>query len=36
MIHPKSIAELDEKPVSDKDLEAGLQSLTLGEFLELL
>jgi hypothetical protein len=36
IIHPKSIAELDEKPVSDKDLEAELQSLTLEEFLEML
>jgi hypothetical protein len=36
MIHPKSIAELDEEPVSDKDLEAELQSLTLEEFLEML
>jgi hypothetical protein len=36
MIHPKPIAELDEEPVSGKDLEAELQSLTLEEFLEML
>jgi hypothetical protein len=36
MIHPKSITELDEEPVSDKDLEAELQSLTLEEFFEML
>jgi hypothetical protein len=36
MIHPKSITELDRDPVSDKDLEAELQSLTLEAFLEML
>ncbi len=36
MIHPKSIAELGGEPVSDNDLEAELQSLTLEEFLEML
>ena len=36
MIHPESITELDKEPVSDKDLEAELQSLTLEEFLEML
>ena len=36
MIHPVPIAELGEEPVSDKDLEAELQSLALEEFLEML
>ena len=36
MIHPKSVAELGGEPVSDKELEAELRSLTLEQFLEML
>jgi hypothetical protein len=36
LIHPKTVAELGEEPVSDNDLDAELQSLTLEEFLEML
>jgi hypothetical protein len=36
MIYPRSITELGGEPVSDNDLEAELQSLTLVEFLEML
>jgi hypothetical protein len=36
MIHPESIAEIGEASVSDKDLGAELQSLTLEQFLGML
>lgn len=36
MISPVTAAELGTKPVSDQELEAELQSLTLEEFLEML
>jgi hypothetical protein len=36
MIHPESAADLGGDPVSDRELEAEIQSLTLEEFLEML